>query len=165
MVLRKEMSEEARKILSYMEGVKPNQQIDHEFLLNLTGINNVPALRPFFYTAADHAFNKWGMKFKAVKGEGYRRLDDSGKNDEVSYKIKIGRRRLGREERLQRSIDFEKLDPVGKLECIVNGMQIREQKEAISRRHRNELAEEVVKNDVMNAAIDGTLALWKRKRA
>jgi hypothetical protein len=165
MVLRKEMSEEARKILSYMEGVKPTQQIAHEFLLNLTGINNVPALRPFFYTAAKHAFNRWGMKFKAVRGEGYIRLDNGGKNEEVSSGFKADRRRVRRRERLHLSIEFDKLDPVGKLEYIVNGMQGREQQDAISRHRRNELAEEAVKNDVMNAAIDGTLALWKRKRA
>jgi hypothetical protein len=165
MATKLEMSEEARKILDFLETTKPHQQITYDFLRNLTGVNDIPRVRNYFKTAARRSFKKSGRSFKAIRGVGYERLDDEGKNAEYGVHLHKGRRSSNRARKLHESINYNELDALGRLTYLTNGMTLNEEKKVFSRARRNELAESVNKDGVLKASVDGILELFRRKRA
>jgi predicted secreted protein len=105
------------------------------------------------------------MKFQAIRSVGYVRLDNVGKKAAVTNNIAGSRRRLKRVERLHQSIDFQSFDEVGKLEHVVNGMQVSEMRRAASKATRDRFAEEADKSGAVAAAINGTMEMFKRKNS
>jgi hypothetical protein len=163
MVTKFEMSEEAKKIVDFVQTTFPGSRFTYDFLRNLTGVNDMSRLRGYINTAFKHAFSKHGMRFQAERGIGYVRLDESGKNAEVTTRIVGVARRVKRTEKIHRSVDFRALDPVGKLEHVVNGMQMVDLKKASSRATRDRMAETADSTGAVQAAISSTLEMFKRK--
>src|SRR5262245_56844261 len=124
MATRYEMSEEARKILAFLETTSPGSQFSYDYLRNLTGINDLVTVRARFYTAARRAFTQWQMRFKCIRGVGYTRLNEAGKNSEVSRRIGGVHRSVKRATRYHSAVEAGKLDQLGKLENAVNAMQL-----------------------------------------
>lgn len=165
MATRFEMSEEAKKILIAVKMTEPGSKLKYEALQNLTGVNDLARLRGYAYTAFRHAFKEWGMKFKSERGIGYARLDENGKNSAVALAITGINRRAKRTNRLHDAVAFNALDALGKLTHVTNATQLAEIKKAASRARRNKIAKVASDNKTVEAMIDGTLELFRRKRA
>jgi hypothetical protein len=145
---------------------KPGDLVSYRELHNLTGINERPRLRSYIYSAFRIVFRQSGMRFGCDRNTGYLRLDEDGKNSEVSGRITGGLRRYTkRTTRLHAAVAFNALDALGKLTHVTNATQLAEIKKAVSRARRNKIAGVASSNKTVEAVIDGTLELFKRKRA
>jgi hypothetical protein len=166
MATKFDMSPEAKLILDFARPTKPHDLISYRELHNLTGVNDMARLRGFIYTAFKTLFRESGMKFGVERSVGYRRLDETGKNTEVSGRI-TGRirRAVKRTTRLHNAVAFNALDALGKLTHVTNATQLSEIKKATSRSRRNKIANAATENKTVEAVIDGTLELFRRKRA
>jgi hypothetical protein len=159
-----EMSPEARKILDFLKLMEPKARVSYDVLRNLTGINDLARLRARFYTAAKRAFSLWQMRFGCERGVGYVRLDEGGKNTEVSKGITKVRRSIKRSTRYHNAVEFTKLDDLGKLENAVNSAQLQEMRHATSRKRRNALAQKQATTVLPGNVAGPTVEMFRRKR-
>jgi hypothetical protein len=164
MATKFEMSEEAKKILDFLQTTSPGSKFSYDFLRHLTGLNDIDRLCSRFYTAARRAFAQWQMRFAAERGVGYIRLDESGKNTEVSRRIGRTHRGVKRAARYHGAVDFKQLDQLGQLENAVNGMQLQEMKRAASRRRRNIIATKEAPTVLPSNVVTQTVDMFKKKR-
>jgi hypothetical protein len=160
-----ERTKQSELIIEYMRKMRPGELVSYRELHNLTGINDLPRLRSYIYTATRVLFREANMRFGCRRGVGYVRLDESEKNAEVSGEIVGIRRQTRRAGRLHRAVAFNTLDAVGKLTHVTNAAQLAEIKKAASRARRNKIADAASSNKTVEAVIDSTLELFRRKGA
>ena len=161
-----DVSKETGLIFDRLIETKPGDLIEYRELHNLTGINDKARLRGFFNTARNHAFRERQFRFRCERGVGYMRLDEGGKNAEVSHKLTRITRNVRRTTKLHAAVAFNALDAAGKLTHVVNATQLSEIKKAASRGHRNLIEKTAAENKTVEAVVDGTLQMFKkRKRA
>jgi hypothetical protein len=158
-------SKEADLIADNLRKTKAGDLVSYRELHNLTGINDMPRLRGYIYTAFKILFRQSGIRFGCDRSVGYVRLDENGKNDEVSSKIGKVRRHTKRAGRLHVAVAFNALDALGKLTHVTNATQLAEIKKAASKARRNKIADTASSNKTVEAVIDGTLELFRRKGA
>jgi hypothetical protein len=152
-------------ICDHLRKTKPGDVVSYRELHNLSGVNDLPRLRGYCYTAFKILFRQSGMRFGCDRNVGYVRLDEGGKNDEVGTKIRRLRKHTKRATRLHDAVAFNALDALGKLAHVVNATQLAEIKKATSRARRNKIANTASSNKTVEAVIDGTLELFRRKGA
>ena len=160
-----ERTKQSELICEHLRKTRPGDLVSYRELHNLTGINDLPRLRGYAYIAFKVLFREAGMRFGCDRGVGYVRLDENGKNTEVSGEIASLRRHTRRAARLHRAVAFNALDAVGKLTHVTNATQLAEIKKAASRARRNKIADAASSNKTVEAIIDGTLELFRRKGA
>lgn len=158
------MSQEATLICEHAQKTKTGDPVSYRELHNLTGVNDLSRLRGFIYTAFKRLHRESGIRFGNDRGVGYVRLDEGKKNEEVGGKIRFMRRAAKRTNRLHQAVAFNALDALGKLTHVTNATQLAEIKKATSRGRRNKIATTASENKTVEAVIDGTLELFRRKR-
>jgi hypothetical protein len=159
------ITNQSELIVEHLRKTKPGDLVPYRDLHNLTGINDLPRLRGYIYTAFRILFRQSGIRFGCDRSIGYIRLDETGKNTEVSGTIKRMRRHNKRATRLHQAVAFNALDALGKLTHVTNATQLAEIKKAASRARRNKIANTASENKTVEAVIDGTLELFRRKGA
>jgi hypothetical protein len=159
------ITNQAELIVEHLRKTTPGDLVSYRELHNLTGVNDMPRLRGYIYTAFKILFRQSGIRFSCDRNVGYRRLDEGGKNTEVSGRIGRLRRHTKRATRLHQAVAFNALDALGKLTHVTNATQLSEIKKAASRARRNKIADTATSNKTVEAVIDGTLELFRRKGA
>jgi hypothetical protein len=159
------ITNQAELLVEHFRKTKPGDLIAYRELHNLTGVNDMPRLRGYIYTAFKILFRQSGIRFGCDRNVGYVRLDENGKNTEVSGRIGRLRRHTKRAGRLHQAVAFNALDALGKLTHVTNATQLSEIKKAASRARRNKIADTATNNKTVEAVIDGTLELFRRKGA
>ena len=161
--MKREMSEEAQKILDFLLTTKVHQQIPHDLMRNLTGVNDLPRLRGFFRTASERVLNSHSMRFKAVRGVGWERLDENGKEAEITDGWRYDRRRIRRKEKLHNAVEFHALNAINKLAHVVNATQLTDLKRAASKASRTEITKIAGKSDSAQEAVKSTWTVFNNK--
>src|SRR6516165_7348491 len=159
------ITNQAELLVEHFRKTKPGDLISYRELHNLTGVNDMPRLRGYIYTAFKILFRQSGMRFGCDRGTGYVRLDEGGKNTEVGTKIGRLRKHTKRTTRLHDAVAFNALDALGKLAHVVNATQLAEIKKATSRARRNKIANVASTNPTVEAVVSNTLELFRKKRA
>jgi hypothetical protein len=165
MTMRRVMSDEARRILDHLGTTQPGDMMTYEFLSNLSGLNDLDRLRARFRTASNLAFRQWQMRFANERGVGYFRLDEGGKNAEVSRGIVKIRRGVRRNHKRHEAVEFARLDDLEKLAHSVNGATLHELKKISSRGARNRVARVIASQQHQEVSIaERTLEIFRRKK-
>ena len=159
------ITNQSELLCQHFRKTKPGDLVSYRELHNLTGINDLPRLRGYIYTAFKILFRQSGMRFGCDRNVGYVRLDENGKNTEVGTKIRRLRKHTKRTTRLHDAVAFNALDALGKLTHVVNATQLAEIKKAASRALRNKIADTASTNKIADTVIDETLELFRRKGA
>jgi len=142
---RFEMSEEAQKILEFI-ATSP-LEFTYDQIRALTGVNDVTRLRGYLMTAM-RRMRKRGVWYASVRGIGYRRLTEDGKNPAQAEGLNKVKRKINRLDRDQDAIHFEGLSRDGKMAFSFNASRIGGLKAAASLKRQREIKRKVENGDL-----------------
>lgn len=143
--MRFEMTEEAQKILTFLECTP--KEFTYKELQNLTGLNDLVRLRGYLMTAL-RRLRKKSIWYASIRGVGYRLLAEEEKNIKQAAGLDRVKRHVVRLDRNQDTIAVDVLSNDGKLAFTFNAARIGRLREATSRKTQRKIAKLIGNGDL-----------------